>query len=100
MALIGPVSKNESAPDTAPALPAGAAGDGQSNLAAEMQRRAGRTLESMHVEPVDAGHPHYPPSQKFNVIGDTVYVRREDAAGLQDAILRRRAANQGSNKGE
>jgi hypothetical protein len=76
--------------DPAPTLPVSVTGDKHPDLASEMQRRAGRTLDSLHVEGVPPGHQHYPPSKKFNCIGDTVYVRDEDYPALRAALIRRR----------
>lgn len=82
-------------PET-PAAVSGASGSG--SLASEIQARAGRTLSSLHVEPVPPGHRHEPPARQFNVIGDIVYVREADAPALRAALMKRRATSMGKSE--
>lgn len=93
-ALAAALLPKQAAADPGPAvLPIKSEPDGSSRpLALEMQARSGRTLDSLHVEVVDLDHRHCPPPKRFNMIGDSLYIRREDAPALQEAILRRRKA--------
>jgi hypothetical protein len=86
---LGLGQPRERAAGPEPETPEANSGNG-SLLASEIQARAGRTLESLHVQPVPPGHKHEPPPQRFNVVGDTVYVRACDAGALQASLLRRR----------
>lgn len=101
ISLLGLLDPEARAADPSPPMPSQPPppakpmeSEGGTSLALEMQRRTGRTLDTVQVQVVGRDHRHYPPALKFNVIGSTVYVRAEDAPALQAAILRRRQASQ------
>lgn len=49
-----------------------------------------KSLSRLKLEGVPPGHPNYPEAKKFNVVGETCYVRIDELAPLQAALAKRR----------